>query len=124
MKKQTVVISALIVAIVCLAIAQPNATQTRTTTTNTQTANGRWQIVNGTPEMTRNIMLLDTQTGDSWINCSDSKGATNWCSMSRGYEQVGMTQPSEVPAPQPAQVPMPKCLRYYESGICAEYEKP
>lgn len=50
--------------------------------------NGRYQIVNGTPEMTRNIMLLDTQTGKTWIICTGSDGATWWCTMQTG-EQTG-----------------------------------
>lgn len=32
---------------------------------------GRFQIVNGTPDMARNIMLLDTETGDAWVACED-----------------------------------------------------
>jgi hypothetical protein len=131
MRKQTIIVSVMVVAVVCLVLAQPNATQTRSTI-STQAANGRWQIVNGTPEMSRNIMLLDTQTGDSWIVCSDSKGVTYWCSLSRGFEQVGNTQPKDAPGLNqdkpglnqdgPA---MPKCLHYDKSGLfCTEYEKP
>lgn len=46
---------------------------------------GRYQIVNGTPGFARNIMLLDTRTGRSWVTC-ESKDAgtatsTNWCAM-------------------------------------------
>ncbi len=44
--------------------------------------NGRFQIVNATPDQTRNIMLLDTVTGDTWLTCT-SDGATGWCPMSR-----------------------------------------
>jgi hypothetical protein len=36
---------------------------------------GRFQIVNGTPEFAKNIMLIDTQTGDSWIACAGSSEA-------------------------------------------------
>lgn len=43
---------------------------------------GRYQVVNGTPDLTRNIMLLDTQTGSTWIKCSDS-GVSGWCLMPR-----------------------------------------
>ncbi len=46
--------------------------------------NGRFQIVNGTPEMTRNIMLLDTVSGDSWILCT-TEGAQGWCRMPRSH---------------------------------------
>jgi hypothetical protein len=37
---------------------------------------GRYQIVNGTPELTRNIMLLDTWTGNTWIVCEDKEAAS------------------------------------------------
>jgi len=44
----------------------------------------RWQIFNGTPEMAKNIMLLDTVTGQTWILCHDSKtNADGWCNMFR-----------------------------------------
>jgi hypothetical protein len=47
--------------------------------------NGRYQIVNGTPEMARNIMLLDTQTGQTWAVCLvDNKDS--WCAMHRYQE--------------------------------------
>lgn len=42
---------------------------------------GRFQIVNGTPTLTRNIMLLDTMTGDSWQICEAPDGTTTWCSI-------------------------------------------
>ena len=45
--------------------------------------NGRFQIVNGTPDLTRNIMLLDTETGDSWIICVTTDNADGWCRMQR-----------------------------------------
>lgn len=51
-------------------------------------ATSRYQIVNGTPEMTRNIMLLDTWTGDTWIICADKTGLSAWCAMDRDYEQA------------------------------------
>ena len=53
--------------------------------------NGRYQIANGTPEMTRNIMLLDTQTGKTWIICEGADG-TAWCAMNTG-EQAGRKAP-------------------------------
>jgi hypothetical protein len=45
---------------------------------------GRYQIANGTGEWARNIMLLDTETGDSWRLCQaatprDTTSA--WCPM-------------------------------------------
>lgn len=42
---------------------------------------GRFQIVNGTPDMVRNIMLLDTVTGDVWVSCSGTDGVRGWCPM-------------------------------------------
>src|SRR5438876_808316 len=50
---------------------------------------GRFQVVNGTPSMTRNIMLLDTQTGQTWIFCSDPKIGGGWCDMPTGFTQSG-----------------------------------
>lgn len=42
-------------------------------------ADGRWQIVNPTPNMVRNTMLLDTQTGQAWVTCLDDAGHVAWC---------------------------------------------
>lgn len=42
---------------------------------------GRYQIVNGTPTYARNIMLLDTQTGRTWVICSARDSTAAWCSM-------------------------------------------
>lgn len=44
---------------------------------------GRYQIINGTPAMAQNIMLLDTATGQSWITCNNEKGGTGWCLLFR-----------------------------------------
>lgn len=44
---------------------------------------GRYQIVNGTPDLAANIMLLDTITGDSWVKCSSPDTGSLWCRMSR-----------------------------------------
>ena len=47
---------------------------------------GRYTIVNGTPSMARNIMLLDTITGATWLVCGDPKGEANgWCPLSRSF---------------------------------------
>jgi hypothetical protein len=43
---------------------------------------GRFQIVNGTPALAANIMLLDTVTGDSWVSCNSEKGMM-WCAQPR-----------------------------------------
>jgi hypothetical protein len=46
---------------------------------------GRYQIINGTPQFARNIMLVDTHTGRSWLLCEtkdkESATSTNWCAM-------------------------------------------
>jgi hypothetical protein len=44
------------------------------------TSSGRYQVVNGTPELSKNIMLLDSATGQSWIICNGDNGA-QWCRM-------------------------------------------
>ncbi len=45
--------------------------------------NGRFQVMNGTPQLARNIMLVDTQTGRVWITCEtksrESTTNVNWC---------------------------------------------
>jgi hypothetical protein len=48
-----------------------------------QSGGGRFQIVNGTPEQARNIMLLDSMSGESWIVCTDEESGTGWCQMPR-----------------------------------------
>ena len=46
--------------------------------------NGRFQIVNPTPERAMNIMLLDTVTGKTWQMCGGNAGAvSSWCLMER-----------------------------------------
>jgi hypothetical protein len=83
MRKQTFVIGMLVVTIALLLVARPNASQT------TQAHTGRWQIVNGTPQLSENIMLLDTETGNSWITCnlpspdSISEVSTGWCALTK-----------------------------------------
>lgn len=53
----------------------------------TEVANrgGRFQVMNGTPQFARNIMIIDTQTGRAWIMCetkdASSMTNTNWCAM-------------------------------------------
>ena len=46
---------------------------------------GRYQVVNGVPSMARNIMLLDTKTGKTWVVCASKDPTvyteTNWCAM-------------------------------------------
>jgi hypothetical protein len=46
---------------------------------------GRFQVMNGTPQFARNIMLIDTQTGQTWVVCETKNASsttnTNWCAM-------------------------------------------
>lgn len=60
---------------------------------------GRFQIVNGTPDLARNIMLLDTVTGDSWITCRSDIGnpvghsyADGWCPLPKFTGYTSSTQ--------------------------------
>jgi hypothetical protein len=109
----------LVVVIVCLFMARSNATQTRGTPTDP----GRWQIVNGTPELARNIMLLDTETGDSWITYNDPQAGVGWCTMFKGGVQAGKAPSGDASAPRTGV--LPKCLHYDKTGFfCTEYEKP
>jgi hypothetical protein len=50
---------------------------------------GRYTIVNGTPTMTRNIMLLDTHTGRTWLTCAGKDVGTAWCDVPSGFAQAG-----------------------------------
>lgn len=59
--------------------AMAPAAQVPSAQTAQQSQVGRFQIVNGTPGMSRNIMLLDTSTGDSWITCSGEDSGNVWC---------------------------------------------
>lgn len=44
---------------------------------------GRYQIINGMPGIARYIMLLDTQTGQTWEVCGAGSGkdVASWCPM-------------------------------------------
>lgn len=52
-----------------------------------QGAAGRYQIVNGTPQYAQNIILLDSQTGRTWLICATDSSKVNqivsssWCEM-------------------------------------------
>jgi len=52
--------------------------------------NGRWQVINPTPEFVGHTMLLDTQTGRTWKVCTVDK-KDGWCAIHR-YEE-GETSP-------------------------------
>jgi hypothetical protein len=61
-------------------------------------AAGRYQVVNGTPGMTRNIMLLDTWTGVTWVICGQEGQPPSWCLMERPLtiaETLLRTQPTK-----------------------------
>jgi len=55
---------------------------------------GRYQIVNGTPQYAKNIMLLDSLTGESWVVCEGTGGETTWCKITRS-EASGVSKPSK-----------------------------
>jgi hypothetical protein len=69
--------------------------------------NGRFQIVNGTPELTHNIMLLDTQTGKTWEVCKIDK-EDSWCAMHQYQE--GEFGPSDDQKPTAKTPPGNPCL--------------
>jgi len=50
---------------------------------------GRWQVVSGAPEFRDMVMLLDTATGQTWIQCSNDQGAQGWCRMFRSEAATG-----------------------------------
>ena len=55
---------------------------------------GRYQVTNGTPSMSRNIMLLDTVTGHTWILCTDQGGNSAWCKMPKYETPAGFSKSS------------------------------
>jgi hypothetical protein len=79
MTKRTVAFLAA-AALVAVGAALPALGQSRSVA---QSVGGRYQVVNGTPDMARNIMLLDTATGNTWILCGDPQGVSQWCQMDR-----------------------------------------
>jgi hypothetical protein len=85
----------LLVGVAVIALGQSSPLRSQQPQPTDRTAVGRYQIVNGTPELTRNIMLLDTATGQTWQICTISGPAdpgnpgksiefASWCLMSRG----------------------------------------
>lgn len=66
----------------CLALVSFPALADPPTPSAPRTAVGRFQVVNGTPDRSGNIMLLDTVTGETWIIC-DYDGESRWCPMTR-----------------------------------------
>lgn len=90
---------ALTLAVVLGCVVVMSQAQVRPGTASTSVETGRYQIVNGTPAMARNIMLLDTWTGTTWITCENEQDGTNWCAMSRTYTQTGQTPTISEPPP-------------------------
>jgi hypothetical protein len=80
MTKRTVSVLVGAAVLLALGVSVPAVGQSRAIV---QSGVGRYQIVNGTPEMTRNIMLLDTVTGDTWVVCGNEKETTGWCPLLR-----------------------------------------
>jgi hypothetical protein len=81
-----VALTVVIVSLGILVLGQKTRAQAPQSTPNrtvSSQGNGRFQIVNGTPDLTRNIMLLDTETGDSWILCVTGDNSDGWCRMQR-----------------------------------------
>jgi hypothetical protein len=67
---------------------------------------GRFQIVNGTPEMAHNIMLLDTWTGRTWMTCHDSSsGNDGWCPLPQFSSPPGTNSPQASAPPAPHVLP-------------------
>lgn len=73
-------VGALVVAVGVGALARKNASAAPPLPVASSA--GRWQVVNGTPDMARNIMLLDSVTGQTWIACTGEAG-NSWCYMPR-----------------------------------------
>jgi len=69
--------------------------------------NGRYQIVNGTPELAHNIMLLDALTGKTWEVCKIDKEDA-WCGMHQ--YQDGEFGPVEDQKPSTKTAPANPCL--------------
>ena len=45
---------------------------------------GRYEVINGTPGMTRNIMLIDRKTSSTWLFC-DIDSSSAWCPMGKDF---------------------------------------
>lgn len=45
---------------------------------------GRFLVVNPTPDLARNVMLLDSATGTTWVGCGKAGEISAWCPMTRG----------------------------------------
>ena len=54
---------------------------------------GRYQVVNGTPDSGRNIMLLDTVQGISWIVCDSDTNGVGWCRMPKTDNTAAAPKP-------------------------------
>lgn len=76
--KAAVIVTILILGAQLLYVADLSATLKSLSGRSSQ-AFQRYQIVNGTPAYAQNIMLLDTQTGTSWVTCYGGDSETSWC---------------------------------------------
>ncbi len=76
----------LLAALTAVLLSVPALAEDRQVVVGPQAFVGRYQIVNGTPDQARNIMLLDTITGETWLSCT-VEGAFGWCKMKQhvGY---------------------------------------
>ena len=73
-------IAALVIATqAAFGVARAQAPKPHTFTGAQSSYVGRYQVVNGTPQFARNIMLLDTVTGMTWVYCNASDGSDTWC---------------------------------------------
>lgn len=58
---------------------------------------GRFQVINGTPQFARNIMLIDSETGRTWLTCETkdktSVVSTGWCAIDFYGDAVGPIKP-------------------------------
>lgn len=81
-KKTSLVVVGIVVVAAFLAV-RPILGQVAKPATAVPSVAGRYQVVNGTPDQARHIMLLDTLTGDTWMICDRSDNSTAWCKMPR-----------------------------------------
>jgi hypothetical protein len=71
---------------ILVAVAAAAAQPTVTPAPEVRGVAGRFQIV----DVTADVLLLDTATGDSWVKCASSETSAMWCAMLRS---ANMTRP-------------------------------
>jgi len=71
---------------------------------------GRYRVMNATPTIAANTMLLDTISGRSWITCPGPEGLPGWCAVAlrqhKGAPSVRDDLPP-LPVPKPILPPAP-----------------